>query len=71
MLLSRYVLEGMDEQTVLGIDAEGDVANCAVTSYALDAAQGRLRLEAYNEVAPLEAGHAPVTAEPDVASAPR
>jgi len=71
VLLTRYVIEGMDEQTVLGIDAEGDVANCAVTSYDLDAGKGRLRLRQYNEVAPLEEQDAPVTAEPDVARAPR
>lgn len=71
VLLTRYVLEGMDEQTVMGVDAEGDVANCAVTSYVYDPEAGRLALRRYNEVAPLEEQDAPVTSEPDVASAPR
>ena len=71
VLLTRYVVEGMDEQTILGIDREGDVANCAVTSYVLDEQAGRLRLDRYNEVAPLEDEDEPVTAEPDVPVAPR
>ena len=71
VLLTRYVLEGMDERTVLDVDAQGDVANCSVTSYALDAEQGRLRLQTYNEVTPMEDDDAPVTAEPDVARASR
>ena len=71
VLLVRYIVEGMDEQTVLAIDAEGEVANCAVTSYVLDASAGRLRLERYNEVAPLEEHDEPVTREPDTPVAPR
>ena len=71
VLLTRYVIEGLDEKEVLAIDAQGDVANCAVTSYVLDPEQGRLSLVAYNEVTPLEEQHEPVTAEPDVARAPR
>ena len=71
VLLTRYVVEGMDEPTVLDIDAAGEVANCAVTSYVLDEQAGRLRLERYNEVAPLEQQAEPVTAEPDAPVAPR
>jgi broad specificity phosphatase PhoE len=71
VLLTRYVVEGLDEQTILGIDREGDVANCAVTSYVLDEQAGRLRLDRYNEVAPLEDQDEPVTSEPDAPVAPR
>ncbi|MCW2613950.1 MAG: phosphoglycerate mutase [Frankiales bacterium] len=71
VLLTRYVIEGLGEKEVLAIDALGDVANCAVTSYDLDPEQGRLHLQAYNELTPLEEQHEPVTAEPDVARAPR
>jgi broad specificity phosphatase PhoE len=71
VLLTRYVVEGMDEKTILGIDRQGEVANCAVTSYVLDESAGRLRLERYNEVAPLEEQDEPVTAESDVPVAPR
>lgn len=71
VLLTRYVLEGMDEQEVLEVDAAAEVANCSVTSYVLDAGRGRLALRRYNEVSPLEEQDAPVTSEPDVARAPR
>ena len=71
VLLTRYVLEVLDEQAVLAVDAEGDVANCAVTSYVLDRERGRLRLERFNEVTALEQQDATVTTEPDVAHAPR
>ena len=71
VLLVRYVVEGMDEATVLAIDREGEVANCSVTSYEHDAEVGRLRLVRYNEVSPLEEQDEPVTAEPDAPVAPR
>ena len=41
VLCMRYLLENMDEETVLAIDAEGDVANCAVTEYSLEPAKKR------------------------------
>ena len=68
VLCARYLLEDMDETGILGVDAEGDVANCGVTEYAFDAAahpDGGLRLAGYNFVAPLAAQGAPVTSEPD------
>ena len=71
VLLVRYVVEGMDEATILAIDREGEVANCSVTAYEHDEQVGRLRLVRYNEVAPLEEQDEPVTAEPDVPVAPR
>ena len=71
VLLTRYVLEGMDEQSVLELDAEGEVINCSVTSYRYDRDAGRLRLERYNEAAPVEEQDEPVTAEPDAPGAPR
>ena len=71
VLLTRYVLEGLDEQTVLAIDGEAEVANCAVTSYVHDSDDGQLHLTRYNEVAPLEEQDEPVTAEPDAPVAPR
>ena len=71
VLLVRYVVEGLDEATVLGIDREGEVANCSVTAYEHEAGVDRLRLVRYNEVAPLEEQDEPVTAEPDAPVAPR
>jgi probable phosphoglycerate mutase len=58
----------MDEKTILGIDAKGDVANCAVTEYEFEANsgnEGSLALRRYNFVAPLEQEGAPVSREPD------
>jgi 2,3-bisphosphoglycerate-dependent phosphoglycerate mutase len=74
VLCLRYLLEGMTEQEILAIDAEGDVANCAVTEYAFDpnlGPHGELRLHCYNFVAPLQAAGAPVTSEPDAKVAAR
>lgn len=70
----RYLLEGMDEQQILDIDRQGDVPNCAVTSYRFDPGSGRdgkLCLDLVNFVAPLERQGAPVTVEPDQQVAPK
>jgi broad specificity phosphatase PhoE len=68
VLCMRYLLENMDEKTILAIDAEGDVANCGVTEYRFQAephGSGHLELERYNFVAPLEREGTPVTSAPD------
>ncbi len=70
----RYLLERMDEATILEIDRAADVANCSVTSYEFDPAAGRngkLVPRLQNFVAPLEEAGAPITAEPDVPAAPK
>ena len=69
VLLFRYVVECLDEAAVLAIDREGDVANCSVTSFRRTG--DAMTLEAYNDVRHLEREDATVTAEPDVAHAPR
>jgi broad specificity phosphatase PhoE len=73
VLCMRYLLENMDEKTILAIDAEGDVANCAVTEYVCDEKRegGSLVLTKYNFVAPLEREGAPVTSSPDAKVAAR
>jgi broad specificity phosphatase PhoE len=73
VLCMRYLLENMDEKTILAIDAEADVANCAITEYAFDANRegGSLVLTKYNFVAPLEQEGAPVTSAPDANVAAR
>ena len=73
VLCMRYLLENMDEKTILAIDAEGDVANCAVTEYVFDEKKegGSLVLTKYNFVAPLEREGAPVTSSPDAKVAAR
>jgi broad specificity phosphatase PhoE len=40
VLCTRYLLENMDEKAILAVDAEGDVANCAVTEYEFEAKRG-------------------------------
>jgi hypothetical protein len=59
----------MTEETILAIDREGDVANCAVTEYGREA--GGLVLRRYNMVAPLLQSGAPITREPDAKVAAR
>lgn len=74
VLCLRYVLEELDEEGILAIDREADVANCSITEYAfapLPGESARPRLERYNFVAPLRAEGAPVTAEPDANVAAR
>ncbi|MBM7405802.1 MULTISPECIES: histidine phosphatase family protein [Sphingomonas] len=68
VLCLRYVIERMSEAEILGIDREGDVANCSVTEYRYDPDKGRyggLALVRYNETAPVEESAVAVTAEPD------
>ena len=74
VLCLRYLLENMDEAQILGIDREGDVANCSVTEYVFDPKvepDGALALKRYNFVAPLRQAGTPVTDEPDRPVAPR
>ncbi len=74
VLCMRYVLENMDEETILTIDAKGDVANCAITEYSFEPGkdgEGSLALKKYNFVAPLEREGAPVTFTPDANVAAR
>jgi broad specificity phosphatase PhoE len=64
----RYLLEHMDEAQILAIDREGDVPNCAVTSYRLAAAEetaDAFRLDLVNFLAPLLQAQTPVTVEAD------
>ncbi len=72
VLCLRYLLEGMTEEEILAVDAQGDVANCGLTEYrfAPDAGpDGGLALVRYNFVAPLAARGAPVTSETDADAA--
>jgi ribonuclease H / adenosylcobalamin/alpha-ribazole phosphatase len=57
----RYIVENMDEAGILAVDAQGDVANCAVTEYRFDAATDSLILTRFNETEAVEAQGAPVT----------
>ena len=66
VLCFRYLFEKLTEEQLLAIDAAGDVANCAVTTYRFDPKVNSLMLQAYNVVAPMEEAGEPVTRRPDV-----
>jgi 2,3-bisphosphoglycerate-dependent phosphoglycerate mutase len=67
VLCMRYLLENLDEGQILAIDAEGDVANCAVTEYRAQTPESphALTLIRYNFVVPLQTAGATVTSAPD------
>lgn len=74
VLSFRYLFERMPEKEILEIDRQADVANCGVTRYdyqPLGEGKGRLALQQYNFVAPLEQAGAKVTVRPDVPIAPK
>jgi probable phosphoglycerate mutase len=74
VLCLRYVLERLDEERILGIDAAGNVANCGVTSYVRDGeAPGveAFTLRTYNDVSAIENVRIPSTSAPDASVAPR
>lgn len=51
VLMFRYVIEDLDETAILEIGGRDPVRNCSVTTYRTHG--GRLRLEGYNQMAPL------------------
>jgi broad specificity phosphatase PhoE len=64
VLCLRYIIETLDEKTILAIDRDGDVANCAVTEYRYDEQAGKfggLVLQRYNYTVPVEDEAVPVT----------
>jgi broad specificity phosphatase PhoE len=68
VLCMRYLLEHMTEDQILRIDRENEVANCSVTLYRYEESggpRGKLELELFNFVAPLEEAGAAVTSKPD------
>jgi len=70
----RYLLEHMDEQQILEIDRQGDVPNCAITSYRAQCRHEEdeaLQLDLVNFVAPLREAATPVTTAPDQPVAPK
>jgi 2,3-bisphosphoglycerate-dependent phosphoglycerate mutase len=74
ILMFRYVLERLDEETALRIGRSERLANCGVTEFVYDPSVGRrggMRLQYHNEPAGLEEEGVPVTEERDAAVAPR
>jgi len=71
VLCFRYLVEELDEERILTIDRERDVANCGLMSFELGrdpAGRERLLLRDYNFVAPLEEAGEAVTTSPDAAA---
>lgn len=58
----RYVLEDLNEPTLLSIDYDTPMGNCSVTSYEQDES-GALRLVAYGDTTAVETSAAPQTRE--------
>ena len=74
VLCLRYILEEMDEATILAIDRQGDVVNCGVCEYEFEPDDAKLcvpKLVRYNFAAPLVDQDAKVTSEPDAMVAAR
>ncbi|MDM0035684.1 histidine phosphatase family protein [Variovorax sp. J22P271] len=68
----RYLLERLDENKILEIDRQGDVPNCAITSYRAGRGPGdeeMLQLDLVNFLAPLREAATPVTTAPDLPTA--
>lgn len=74
ILVLRYLLERLDEQTLLAIDRAEELANCSLAVFEFDPDVGRhggMRLVRWNDTTPLEKAGETVTAEPDTHAAPR
>jgi len=74
VLCLRYIIERLDEDAILNIDAEGNVGNCSITEYRFDPTAGRsggLVLTRYNDPSPLSAEGEPRTEAPDPVVAAR
>lgn len=70
IIITRYLVERLDEGAALELSRSGRLANCSLTTYVRDGDVG-LHLERDAWTAPLEQEQAPVTDEPDAPVAPR
>ena len=74
VLCFRYILEGLDEETILRIDKQSDVLNCGIAAYDFEPdAHGICipELALWNYGAPLEEEEAAKTSEPDAMAGTR
>ncbi|MHA6793504.1 histidine phosphatase family protein [Pseudonocardia bannensis] len=69
ILLTRYIVEGLSEAELMTIARSTTLANCSVTIFERDAADG-LRLVVFNATEMLDEHGASPTTEPDVHSDP-
>jgi broad specificity phosphatase PhoE len=70
IIITRYLVERLDERTALELSAGGRLANCSLTTYVRDDDR-RLRLERDAWTVPLHQENAPITDAPDAAVASR
>lgn len=70
IVMIRYLLEDLTEETALGLSTAQRLANCSLTTY-VTAPDGRLALDRDAWTAPLEEENAPVTKAHDAPVAPR
>ena len=74
VLCFRYLFERLDEETILAIDRERDVANCSTTVYRYDEnlrEHGGMSLVWYNRSEALKEAGERITRESDVPVAPK
>ena len=74
MLCFRYILEELDEQTILSIDRQAEILNCGIAAYDFEHDNKGVcvpDLNLWNYGAPLEAEGAPKTSAPDAMAGTR
>jgi broad specificity phosphatase PhoE len=74
VLCFRYILEELDEATILSIDRQAEVLNCGIAAYEFQRGPKGMcvpALELWNHGAPLEAEGAPKTSAPDAMAGTR
>jgi broad specificity phosphatase PhoE len=74
VLCFRYILEALDEETILRIDKQGDVLNCGIAAYDFEPDPHGIcipELALWNYGAPLEEEGAAKTSEPDAMAGTR
>jgi broad specificity phosphatase PhoE len=74
VLCFRYILEELDEESIMKIDRAAEILNCGICQYDFAAeADGASvpQLSLWNHGAPLEAEGAPKTSEPDAMAGTR
>lgn len=70
IIITRYLVERLDERAALQLSRSGRLANCSLTTFVRNHEVGLL-LERDAWTAPLERKHAPITDEPDAPVASR
>jgi hypothetical protein len=74
VLCFRYILEELDEETILKIDKQGEVLNCGIAAYDFEQGPHGLcipELSLWNYGAPLESEGAAKTSAPDAMAGTR